>query len=59
MDEAYNDDSHPFFRKMKNVALLQLDDLDLSAEQLLTMRYLASCFGPSVRHLKMVFNGAT
>jgi hypothetical protein len=59
MDAPHNEDTHPIFRKMKNVALMELDDLDLSPEQLLTMTYLGSCFGASVRHLKLVFNGGT
>ncbi len=59
MDATYNDDTHPYFRKMKNVALLQLDDLDCSNDQLVTFNFLGDCFGSSVRHLKLGFNGGT
>ena len=59
MDVAHNDETHPYFRKMKNVALLQLDDLDCSNNQLLNLKFLGSCFGPAVRHLKLGFNGVT
>lgn len=59
MDCPHSEESHPLFLRMKNMAMLQLDYIDLSPTQLQTLNYLGKCFGASVRHLKLSFDGPT